>query len=351
MATDLPSAATQADLRMPVPSGPLPIGSWASLTSPLERVGDPEALVGGDYFAGTLPAGENAHAIVSDRMKDKNNESVKQPNKSRTVDIQCDSLVIAAGCWTPRVYRTLFPNAGRIPRVTALAGHSVVFKSKRWQPVEPKLSNISIAENKAQKTTNKSANEDSGVSALASSDSSGRTVKGPSIPTSGQLTAPVTISDRVCHAIFTGDHAGYSPEIFSRLNGDIWLGGLNSSSIPLPPLASHAVPEASALATLLHTAHSLCGTPGRDAASLQVVRSALCFRPVAPTGRPVLARMHEADLGDGAKVPGGVFVATGHGPWGISLSLGTGYVMGEMVLGKETSVDVRALGRWEAQAP
>jgi len=72
---------------------------------------------------------------------------------------------------------------------------------------------------------------------------------------------------------------------------------------------------------------------------------------VSPTGKPILARIHEADLGDGVKVGGGVFVAGAHGPWGISLSLGTGWVMAEMILGRETSVDVKALGKWEAQVP
>ena len=85
--------------------------------------------------------------------------------------------------------------------------------------------------------------------------------------------------------------------------------------------------------------------------ALSLLRSALCFRPISPTGRPIVARMHEADLGDGVRVPGGVFVATGHGPWGISLGLGTGFVVGQMVLGREPSVDVSVLGRWEADAP
>ena len=98
--------------------------------------------------------------------------------------------------------------------------------------------------------------------------------------------------------------------------------------------------------TLLVTGGALCG--GAD--NVSVLRSGLCFRPVAPTGRPVIAKMHEADLGDGAKVKGGVYVATGHGPWGISLCLGTGWVVSEMILGKETSVDVKVLNTWEAQA-
>jgi len=39
-----------------------------------------------------------------------------------------------------------------------------------------------------------------------------------------------------------------------------------------------------------------------------------------------------------------VFLAAGHGPWGISNSLGTGKVMSEMIEGQETSVDIRGLG-------
>jgi hypothetical protein len=197
-----------------------------------------------------------------------------------------------------------------------------------------------------------------------------------------------------CHAVFTSDPAGYSPEIFSRLSGDVWLGGLNSQTVPLPALPTLAEQDPQAIRDLLSTAEALLGpilpsslpafatmlppsSSARKAArkhkaekngahhhhphshnhnhnhrhALTLLRSALCFRPVAPTGRPVIARMHEADLGDGVKVPGGVFVATGHGPWGISLGLGTGWVVSEMVLGREPSVDVRVLGRWEADAP
>ena len=51
------------------------------------------------------------------------------------------------------------------------------------------------------------------------------------------------------------------------------------------------------------------------------------------------------------RVPGGVFVATAHGPWGILLGPATGWVVGEMVLGREPSVDVGVLGKWEADAP
>jgi glycine/D-amino acid oxidase-like deaminating enzyme len=77
------------------------------------------------------------------------------------------------------------------------------------------------------------------------------------------------------------------------------------------------------------------------------VRKGLCFRPVTRRGTPILARIEEERLG-GMRTrgawEGGVFVAAGHGPWGIALSLGTGKVMSEMIDGKETSADVVELG-------
>lgn len=67
---------------------------------------------------------------------------------------------------------------------------------------------------------------------------------------------------------------------------------------------------------------------------LQVVREAVCWRPVSARGTPYLG-----------KVPGqqGVWIAAGHGKWGISLGLGTGKVMTEMLQEKNTSADVSKL--------
>lgn len=79
-----------------------------------------------------------------------------------------------------------------------------------------------------------------------------------------------------------------------------------------------------------------------------VVRAGLCFRPVTARGTPYLARLDDELLGGGIRTrpgaEGGVFVAAGHGPWGIALSLGTGMVMAEMMSGKSTSVDISGLG-------
>lgn len=234
----------------------------------------------------------------------------------RVVDIPCENIVIAAGCWTPQVYATLFPNASRMPRIAHLAGYSLTLKSKHWPPVP-----VPSKPDAIRVPGNASVSDDESLSSVSS-----------------------FLASTPCHAIFT-DAAGFAPEIFSRVTGDVWVGGLNPSNEPLPPLPTDAQIDATYVERLLAVARALCGE------DIEVRKQSLCFRPVTATGRPIIARVHEADLGDGIKPAGlnghgGVFVATGHGPWGISLSLGTGRVVAEMVLGKELSADVSALSRW-----
>lgn len=80
-----------------------------------------------------------------------------------------------------------------------------------------------------------------------------------------------------------------------------------------------------------------------DDKEIEVIREGLCFRPATPSGEPILCRVDEKKLGE-IKSRDGVFVAAGHGPWGISLSLGTGLVMSEMIRGVKTSCKVGRLG-------
>ena len=83
-----------------------------------------------------------------------------------------------------------------------------------------------------------------------------------------------------------------------------------------------------------------------DEDDLDIIREALCFRPVTPAGQPIVARVTDSKLGGVTTRrggDGGVFLAAGHGPWGISMSLGTGKVLAEMMEGRSTSVDVTGL--------
>ncbi|KAH8661932.1 FAD dependent oxidoreductase [Xylariales sp. PMI_506] len=208
-------------------------------------------------------------------------------------DVPCTNIIIAAGAWTPQVFGTLFPKSGlRVP-VSSLSGHSLVVRSPRW-----------AKEHEQQ---------------------------------------------HGCHSIFMTSQPGYSPEIFSRIGGDLYIGGLNSATEPLPTLAneSKANISSSSIATLRQTARRYLGLGETDADDLEVVREGLCFRPVTDTGIPIVSRVPEGSLGEkvGARPApeGGVYIAAGHGPWGISMSLGTGKVMAEMVQGRALSANIDGL--------
>ncbi|TKA23323.1 hypothetical protein B0A50_07531 [Salinomyces thailandicus] len=206
--------------------------------------------------------------------------------------IPCTRLLITAGAWTGKVFRDLFSASPIQLPISQLAGHSLVVKSPRWTQ----------------------AHEAKG-----------------------------------CHALFTTMRAGFSPEIFSRIGGEIYIAGLNDPSLPLPNLPTDAKIDQKSIEELKDVSQTLLGKDGMDVSDLEVVREGLCFRPITTRGVPLLASVPDDKLGgiETLMAPeGGVFVAAGHGPWGISQSLGTGKVMAEMIEGTEVSADVSRLGLW-----
>jgi glycine/D-amino acid oxidase-like deaminating enzyme len=203
-------------------------------------------------------------------------------------DFPCTKILIAAGAWSTQVFSTLFPNSRTQLPISSLAGHSLVVQSPRWSKEH---------------------------------------------------------KEKGCHAIFTSDEDGYSPEVFSRMGGEIYIAGPNNSSLALPELATDSKIDESAVDKLKKSVQRLLGIPEK-LEEIEVVRKGLCFRPVTKKGTPILARIQDESLGGlstrGAG-EGGVWVAAGHGPLGISMSLGTGKVMSKMILGKPTSVNAGGL--------
>ncbi|KAK5654387.1 hypothetical protein OQA88_7296 [Cercophora sp. LCS_1] len=206
---------------------------------------------------------------------------------STETDLPCTRIVISAGVWSPKVFRELFRHSHLNIPVASLAGHSIVLRSPHW--------------------------------------------KG-------------TPTDQ-CHAVYTTHEAKFSPEMYARAGGDIYLAGLNSVTLPVPELPGRAPVQEKVVDKLKETAKMLLGDVGDN---LEVVREGLCFRPVTPWGFPITCRIPDLELGVGMATrpgaDGGVFLATGHGPWGISLCLGTGKVLAELAQGRPASADVSSLG-------
>ncbi|KAK3383583.1 FAD dependent oxidoreductase [Lasiosphaeria ovina] len=218
---------------------------------------------------------------------------IADTQSSIETDWPCTRLIIAAGVWSPGLFRSLFGHSqARLP-ILSLAGHSLVLKSPRWH---------------------------------------------------GGLEADG------CHAIYTTHSSGFCPEIYARLGGHIYIAGLNSAATPIPETPGKAPVDGTAIARLRKTARDLLGPTvltedGDD--DLEVVREGHCFRPITPWGTPIVSRIPDKDLGIGMATrpgeDGGVFLAAGHGPWGISLSLGTGQVLAELAQGRPCSADISSL--------
>lgn len=209
-------------------------------------------------------------------------------------EIECEDIVVASGAWTPAVFKELFHTSTVSIPVSPLAGYSLLVRSPRHSVLDEQKYGRS-------------------------------------------------------HAIFSAPTQTYSwaPEVFSRTGGEIYIAGLNDPRLPLPEQATGAIVKNEHMAELKKVAVQLMGRASRvgdEVAEndLEVTREALCFRPVTDRGTPIIARVPDSGLGRDTKVlrDGGVYVAAGHGPWGISLSLGTGKVVAEMVRGQKTSADI-----------
>lgn len=83
-------------------------------------------------------------------------------------------------------------------------------------------------------------------------------------------------------------------------------------------------PDAAAIAPLL-VERGARYVPALEDAKIEGVRA--CARPLSSDGRPRLGAIDD-----------GVYLLTGHGPWGISLGPGSAQIVAEMVLGRRTEI-------------
>jgi hypothetical protein len=116
-----------------------------------------------------------------------------------------------------------------------------------------------------------------------------------------------------CHAVFSVAGEGFAAEMFSRVGGEIWLGGLNGGEVELPEgnTGSARVVEGAA-DKVREVARRLLG------GDVEIVKEGLCFRPVTMEGLPIVGRVSDDDLGPGVATrpgaDGGKFMMLFWGP-------------------------------------
>ena len=139
-------------------------------------------------------------------------------------------------------------------------------------------------------------------------------------------------SDVPAHALFvdyrTADGRHLEPEIFPRLDGEVYVCGM-ADPAPLPDSPDGVEVSEASCAVLARAA----GRVSTALAAAPILRRQACYRPVTDDGLPLIGR-----------VPGvaGAYVATGHGPWGMLNAPATGLALAELITeGTASSVDLR----------
>jgi len=243
---------------------------------------------GVEFYLNTQPTGlvkDDQGTVCAIRV-----ETCKFGNMRSRYDIPCKDIIISAGCWTPLVFKTLLRQK-MSPGIKPLPGYSCVVRSQKFSnPIFEAL------------------DDDKNV--------------------------------EMVHATFCPPTSkwSYSPECMARHTKggkpEIYVAGLNDETIILPERASHAkhLMERSKLDDLRKTAEELVrGNRSEEdiGDKLELVREGLCFRPVSESGLPIISVVAGIEL----QHNGHLYVASGHGPWGITLSLGTGVVVSELLEG------------------
>ena len=239
---------------------------------------------------------------MNDTEKEFSSVQVKREGGS-THTIPCRTIVLAAGPWSNRVFRQLFPGAKiSIPmNPTETAGNHFRVKAPGWNPESEKYKK----------------------------------------------------SVQVYYTNVTPDGSRF--DVTSFTNGDLYIGGWGAIPERIPDLATsvHAQPEM-IKAMIPATKRYVKVDPDKD---LDYFDAGRCYRPTTAVGRPIITKVDwnllaktssskaspECSSKD-SKVIGGLFINTGHGSSGVSQGPGSGKVVSDLVLGKTPSVDLSGLG-------
>ncbi|KAI4698248.1 uncharacterized protein J4E84_001384 [Alternaria hordeiaustralica] len=224
------------------------------------------------------------------------------------LNIPCKSLVIAAGPWSPHVFSLLFPHASlQLPmNSTASAGNHFRVRTPNWKPEDD--------------------------------------VKG---------------SEQV---FFQSDVPGRQGlDITSFSGGELYVGGWGAAPEELPELAEDVHAQSGEIERMKEVAKGYLRVP--EGGELDVFAVGRCYRPLSTIGHPIVMKVDWELLGmedeswdrplpskqgrddqDGRYGPGGLFLNTAHFDDGVTLSLGSGKVMSELLMGLPPSVDTSGLG-------
>ena len=119
----------------------------------------------------------------------------------------------------------------------------------------------------------------------------------------------------------------------------------------LPPLGLIAEPDERLIEELSDRARTWlnlkCGCTEKHVDELQLVSKGRAFRPATKSGLPVISEVTPSgltntatDTAQGPKSSSAVFVCWGHGSYGLTLGMGTGKLMSQLMRGEKPDLDL-----------
>jgi glycine/D-amino acid oxidase-like deaminating enzyme len=171
-----------------------------------------------------------------------------------------------------------------------------------------------------------------------------------------------TFQDQTCAEVILDDVVHHQLEFVGRKDhatGDfvIWVCGLNNEGGKPGRIDDQAEPDKAAINLLRKYAGRFLwnGEPAQED-GLEVLEKGRTYRPTIGRELPILTSVSRGDLcgsriskeqslsGQGDCAKSGIWVCTGHGKYGITLGLGSGKLMSQLILGETPDLDVSALG-------
>ncbi|KAF8865896.1 hypothetical protein BDZ45DRAFT_378171 [Acephala macrosclerotiorum] len=205
--------------------------------------------------------------------------------------IDCSRLLIACGPWTPVTYEKLFPSSPIQLQSSVNAGDWLVCKSP--------------------------------------------------CPTTFESTAFVSLANIV----------GEKLEFAGRNDGTIWCCGKRNFTASLPAPGEIDEPDEAVIEELCGYArrwlNTSCKCTSKHVDELEIVGTGRAFRPSTKSGLPIISQVKPWDLTGAStntdqvlNASSGVFVSWGHGSYGLTLGMGMGKLMSQLMCGQKPDLDL-----------
>lgn len=273
---------------------PIGLGRW--LSSQCRELGV-NIRTGLRIKAVELSDGNTVQAVTCSKIDEGSSEQ-------SPLRIECGRVLLACGPWTPKVFGTLFPSSPIRLRWVTNAGDWILCK------------------NPCMKTQS----------------------------TVGFVSFAPLLGEKI--------------EFAARNDGTVWACGRRNIDADLPSPDLLGEPDEKLINELIDHARGwlnwnctcdLAAETHHTAREFQLVGQGRAFRPATESGLPTISGVSASGLTDAngtadpASNPSGVFVCWGHGSYGLTLGMGSGRLISQLMLGEETDIDVSLFSLDESQ--